>query len=217
MLERSGTLPGTAAGAGRSIPRHSVRPVLPPELRYHPFLNRTGARCDIFDHTVNVYGRDPVTGFARRVIDNIGVQYGLQALNNGVLSAEEFLDLNDKIGGYDADGNLVPSRAVADLQAVRAAYQTGRITYGGGGLAKIPIIDFRGYADLSERGDVHLKYHSFSLRERLKAANQTTANEVMLVAGAQSPTSQAVQAFALLKMDEWLTNLMRDTSSIRDR
>jgi hypothetical protein len=126
---------------------------------------------------------------------------------------DEFLDLNAKIGGYDNDGNIVPGRAVADAQALRAAYQTGRITYGGGGLAKLPIIDFRGYVDLTDRGDVHLKYHSFSLRERLKTANHTTENEVMLVASGQNPTSHAVQAYALAKMDEWLTNLMRDSSN----
>jgi hypothetical protein len=204
---------GIAGGAGRINPSTFCPAVLPPELRYHPILNRTGARCDIFDHNVNVYGRDPSTGFARRVIDNTGVQYGLQALNDGVLRVDEFLDLNAKIGGYDNDGNIMPGRAIADVQALRAAYQTGRITYGGGGLAKLPIIDFRGYVDLTDRGDVHLKYHSFSLRERLQTANHTTANEVMLVASGQSPTSHAVQAYALAKMDEWLTNLMRDSSN----
>jgi hypothetical protein len=204
---------GTASGAGRINPTKFCPPVLPFELRYHPVLNRAGARCDIFDHNVNVYGRDPATGFARRVIDNVGVQYGLAALNGGSITVAQFLDLNDEIGGYDNDGNIIASRAVADLQAVRAAYQTGRITYAGGGLSRVPIIDFRGYADLSPRGDVHLKYHSYSLRERLKAANGTAANEVMLVAGAQSPASHAVQLYAIAKMDEWLTNLAGDTST----
>jgi hypothetical protein len=203
---------GTAAGAGRINPTKFCPPVLPVALRYDPVLNRGGARCDIFDHNVNVYGRDPLTGFARRPIDNVGVQYGLAALNSGIISEAQFLDLNEKIGGYDNDGNIIPARAAADLQAVRAAYQTGRITYGGGGLATIPIIDFRGYSDLTPRGDVHLKYHSYSLRERLKAANGSAANEVMLVIGSQSPASLTVQLYAIAKMDEWLTNLAKDTS-----
>src|SRR6185436_5967249 len=50
---------------------------LPVAMRYHPVTNRRGARCEIYDHTVNVYGRDPKTGFARRALDNVGVQYGL--------------------------------------------------------------------------------------------------------------------------------------------
>jgi hypothetical protein len=203
---------GTAAGAGRINPATFCPPVLPVELRYDPLLNRAGARCDIFDHAANVYGRDPVTGFARRAIDNTGVQYGLAALNAGAVTTAQFLDLNEKIGGYDQDGNIVSSRAVADLAAVRAAYQTGRITYAGNGLARLPIIDFRGYSDRTERGDVHLKYHSFSLRERLKAANGAAANEVVLLAEAKTPASYAVQEYALAKMDEWLTNLAKDTS-----
>ena len=39
--------------------------------------NPEGARCDVYDHAVNMYGRDPQTGFARRPLDNVGVQYGL--------------------------------------------------------------------------------------------------------------------------------------------
>ena len=202
----------TAFGAGRIHPSKFCPEALPPELRYDPVLNRAGARCDIFDHTVNVYGRDPVTGFARRVIDNVGVQYGLGALNKGIITPAQFLDLNEKIGGYDNDGNIVATRAVADLQAVRAAYQTGRITNGGGGLASLPIIDYRVYMDLGERGDVHLKYHSFALRERLQAANGTTANEVMLVVP-PGTGSRAVHDYAITKMDEWLTNLTNDTSN----
>jgi hypothetical protein len=69
------------------------------------------------------------------------------------------------------------------------------------------------YTDLTARGDVHLKYHSFSLRERLRAANGDTANVVMLLVGPQGPASHRVQLYALAKMDEWLTNLANDTSS----
>lgn len=200
---------GISNGAGRIHPTKFCPPELPLELRYHPVNNRGGARCDIFDHTVNVYGRDPVTGFARRAIDNTGVQYGLAALNAGAITPTQFLELNEKIGGYDNDGNLIPSRAIADPQALRAAYQTGRVTFGGNGLARVPIIDFRGYTDQTEKGDVHQKYHSFSFRERLRAANGSAANSVMLVA---APPSRNVQDYAVAKMDEWLTNLSRDTS-----
>jgi hypothetical protein len=203
---------GPADTAGRIHPTKFCPPTLPVELRYHPTLNRAGARCNIFDHTVNVYGRDPVTGFARRAIDNTGVQYGLTALNTGAITPAQFLDLNEKIGGYDNDGNLVPARAAADPLALRAAYQTGRVTFAGNGLARLPIIDFRAYTDLTSKGDVHQKYHSFSLRERLRAANGTAANTVMLVAPS-GPRGQAVHDLAVTKMDEWLTNLAKDTSN----
>tara|TARA_R110002110_G_scaffold362241_1_gene572051 strand:+ start:132443 stop:134737 length:2295 start_codon:yes stop_codon:yes gene_type:complete len=52
-----------------------------------------------FADLINIYGRAE-DGFARRNWDNIGVQYGLQALRDGNISAEEFLDLNYNIGSW---------------------------------------------------------------------------------------------------------------------
>jgi hypothetical protein len=201
-----------AAQARRINPMVFCPPDLPQSKRYDPVNNPGGARCDVFDHTVNVYGRDPATGFARRPIDNLGVQYGLAALNAGTINATQFLDLNEKIGGYDHDGNLVATRAVADLLALRAAYQTGRLTHGGGGLSRVPILDLRGYRDQAPAGDMHLKFHSFSFRERLRRANGTVANEVLLVGGA---SFSGLAQYGLEKMDEWLTSLEKDTSSDR--
>ena len=51
--------------------------------RYHPDTNPSGVRATVYDHTVNVYGVNPATGFAGRPLDNVGVQYGLSALNAG--------------------------------------------------------------------------------------------------------------------------------------
>ena len=211
------TIAQTAPGADRIKARGVCPPDLPPSMRYDPVTNRTGARCDVFDHTINVYGRDPDTRFARRPIDNTGVQYGLAALNAGVISVEQFLDINEHIGGYDNDGSYVASRSLADPQAVRAAYETGRVTNGGGGLASVPIIDSRNYLDMRAAGDLHLKYHSFGLRERLQRANGETSNEVLLVA-AERPHAM-FEAYTIAKMDEWLTNLTDDKSSdnIRDK
>lgn len=201
------TIAGTAASAGRINASAFCPKELPVEQRYHPERNPHGTRCDIFDHTVNVYGRDPATGFARRAIDNTGVQYGLQALKDRKLSVDEFLNLNEKIGGYDNDGNMVPQRSAGNLDAIRAAYQTGRMTYGGNGLARVPIIDVRSYLDMRRGGDVHLKYHTFALHERLRAANGSTANKVILVAPESGAIPEQVTAFAIAKMDEWLTTL----------
>jgi hypothetical protein len=187
---------------------------LPKSQTYDLVANRTGVRCDVFDHTVDVFGRDPATGYARRPVDNIGLQYGLEALNAGVISTAQFLDLNQNVGGYDNDGNIVPIRSVADPLALRAAYQKGQVTNGGLGLAKLPIVDVRPFRDLlPPEGDIHMKFHSFSLRERLLKANGTFANEVLLV----GPVSRNLQmdVYAVEKMDEWLTRLAKDTSSDR--
>ncbi|HLW77862.1 MAG TPA: DUF6351 family protein [Bryobacteraceae bacterium] len=202
--------------AAKQAPRVNPSVFCPPELaaglRYNAASNPRGARCDVFDHTVNVYGRDPVTGFARRPLDNVGVEYGLAALNAGKINVQQFLDLNAQVGGFDNDGNLVERRATADPRALRAAYRTGRVTSGRGGLGAIPIIDVRAYRDQTPAGDFHLKYHSFSLRERLRRANGTVANEVMLT-GAIGNTK--LSQYALEKLDEWVTRIQQDTSSDR--
>jgi hypothetical protein len=103
----------------------------------------------------------------------------------------------------------VRDRATGDPEAIAAAYRTGRLTSGQGGLSGVPIIDVRPYRDQMPNGDFHLKFHSFSLRERLRKANGGFANEVMLTASA---TDRSVTAYATAKMDEWLTNLEKDSS-----
>jgi hypothetical protein len=206
---------GRLRDVSEEVARINPSGVCPAQLqksqRYDAVSNRSGARCDIFDHAISVYGRDPETGFARRPIDNVGVQYGLEALNSGKITTGQFLDLNQNIGGYDNDGNIASSRSVADPMALRAAYQTGRVTRGDIGLARLPIIDVRPYRDMLPNGDVHLKVHSFSLRERLLKANGTFDNDVLLV-GPVSLTGQMGE-YAMAKMDEWLTNLGKDTSA----
>lgn len=204
--------------ASRIDPTKACPPALAKEQRYDPVANRHGARCDVFDHTVNVLGRDPATGFARRPLDNTGVQYGLAALNAGVITPAQFLDMNETVGGYDNDGKVVAARAVADPQALHAVYQTGRVVNGGLGLGQLPIIDVRPYRDGLPAGDVHLKFHSFSLRARLQRANGSFANDVLLVGPApaqgQNPGSTpSWDLYAIQKMDEWLTNLSKDTSA----
>ena len=111
-------------------------PALEP-LRYNS-SNPDGIRATVYDHTVNVYGVDPSTGFAARPLDNYGVQYGLDVLNRGQITTAQFLSLNRDVGGYDADLNHVPQRHRANPTAARRAVDTGRILYGGAGLATTP-------------------------------------------------------------------------------
>jgi hypothetical protein len=196
---------------GRINPSALCPSSLPPAEIFNPVSNRSGARCDVFDHAVNIYGRDPRTGFARRPVDNVGVQYGLAALNSGAITLEQFLDLNQNIGGYDNDGNPSTVRSVADPMALRAAYQSGRMVNGGLGLGKLPIIDVRPYRDTLPGGDMHQKFHSFSLRARLQKTNGNFDNEVMLVG--PPPLTVQMGDYAIKEMDEWLTALGKDNSA----
>ncbi|MCZ4317216.1 DUF6351 family protein [Comamonadaceae bacterium G21597-S1] len=191
--------------------------IVPNNVRYDPVTNPTGARPTFFDHNVNTYGKD-ANGFARRALDNVGVQYGLVALNAGDITKDQFLDLNEKIGGVDIDFNFTPGRTVADPIALRAAYQTGKVTNGGGGLAMIPVLDVDGsYADYAVNGNVHLKFQHFSVRERVRNANGNADNYVMW-SGAHGTSASAV-GLALVAMDAWLANIVNDAApgSVRDK
>ncbi len=152
-------------------------PVVPLGLRYDPLTNPTGARPTVFDVARNIYGRAPVTGFGLRPFDNVGVQYGLGALNSGVISVAQFLDLNERIGGYDDDANFVAPRTIGDLGAIRRAYQGGITLGGGGGLASIPVFDTSALFDDDQL--YHYQHHHFAVRERMRKANGNTGNHVM--------------------------------------
>jgi hypothetical protein len=154
------TLVINAAGAiaPSGAPRNNCR--LPAALVYDPVTNPTGTRCGDVDLAAAVWGT--TTGIApgsRRALktgDNVGIQYGLKALLAGAITAEEFVTLNEKIGGADADSNATAARSVADLPALDIAYRSG-IVSSGQNLGKLPIIDSRGY---DEQG-IHYIWRSF--------------------------------------------------------
>ncbi len=153
--------------------------LLDKSLVYHPVTNPGGARCTIQDVNANNLGRDQATGFARRPLDNEGLQYGLLALRQGRISSSQFLDVNARIGGYDIDGNLVPQRSVADAATLARAYERGRILSGGGGLASVPIMQARVWAEPA--GDIHTAYNDVQLRAKLLQANGRADNQVVWV------------------------------------
>jgi len=148
------------------------------------------------------------------------VQYGLVALNAGAITKQQFLDVNQNIGGYDNNGVYVPTRTEGDRVALRIAYETGRVTYGGRGMRTTPIIDYRGYADQPENGnEVHSRFHSFAMRARLDKVNGNHHNQVMLIEdGVSAGTTglfgdtSPVLSHALTQMDEWVSNVLSDSS-----
>lgn len=148
---------------------------LPIEAIYDPEANPDGARCTLQDSNVNVFGVDPRTGFARRPLDNVGVQYGLGALLDGSITFDQFLRLNENVGGYDIDGNLVPERMRADEAALRHVASTGRVNVGGGDALRVPMIVVNNYSDPT--GDIHDRWRAFSIRERLARALAGTTGE----------------------------------------
>ncbi|HEY6389695.1 MAG TPA: DUF6351 family protein [Bryobacteraceae bacterium] len=184
-----------------------------PELVYDPVKNPKGARCTTWDTNVATYGRDPATGYARQAMDNIGVQYGLNALNGGRISKREFIELNRGIGGFDRDGVRRDERIAADLEALKMAYVAGRINSGAGGLSSIPILHYRSYNDAL--GDIHDHVRDFVMRERLRKANGGFANQVIWVyPNGNRPIAGKVTRLAIETMSQWLDTHVKPAAAV---
>lgn len=182
--------------------------VVPPAQIFDPVTNPDGIRCTVWDSMVNVYGRDPATGHARRTLDNVGVQYGLGALNDGAIGIGAFLDLNEGIGGYDDDGEIRAQRSVADPEALATAYRTGRVNRTLGGYRDVPVLDIRSYVD--DEINVHQYINTYRLRARLDAAGGHE-NQVMWRAKG-GPNVNAMNDAALTTLADWMDAIAADDS-----
>lgn len=187
---------------------------------YDAATNPDGVRCTLPDINVNALGTDPETGFAQRALDNVGVAYGLEALNDGVISVDEFLDLNAAVGGYDIDGKIIPERTVATDSALATTFRVGALT-NGAALRDIPIILRNIYLDPA--GDIHTRVWPFDIRERMRTADGKDAPNLLLwtdpgiggtealvgsVSGQLTGANRSVEA-----IDAWLTAGTRPASA----
>jgi hypothetical protein len=182
---------------------------------YDPVKNPKGVRCTMQEMRANIYGRDPKTGFARKPQDNVGIQYGLAALNSGTINVDEFLELNEKIGGNDIDGNFIPQRSVGDPIALKAIYASGLMNSGGGGLANVPILHTRSYTDAI--GDIHSRERDLTIRARLEKALGRSDHQVIWVGPLRErgQTGGAdIAALSLDTMNKWLDAIVADPAPL---
>ncbi|MEZ6029130.1 MAG: DUF6351 family protein [Hyphomonadaceae bacterium] len=213
-----GLTPGTCAAWERSFVRTIQAAfadgcgIADKTLVYDPKRNPKGVRCTTQEMRVNIYGRDPKTGFARRPIDNVGLQYGLKALNDKVISVDEFLQLNEKIGGNDVDGGFSSKRTLGDEAAIKAIYASGLFNTYGGGLAIVPIIHYRGYTDAL--GDIHDRHRDLTIRARLEKATGRSDNQVIWVGPPRAEGVANLGVEALNVMTDWLDALAADPTPL---
>jgi hypothetical protein len=187
---RTDPVPGRVDFPGySSAPFNSIVPV---GVRYDPVTNKTGIRGTVYDASKNIYGIDLGTGFALRPFDNVGVQYGLAALNGGSITVEQFLVLNERIGGYDQDANYVSARTVGNPGAMTRAQQSGLQLGGNGGLASIPVFDVTGI--YNDDAGYHYQWFHFAQRDRMSQMNGNADNHVMW-RGNPVPAAPAWDAF----------------------
>lgn len=178
---------------------------VPDEDRYDPVNNRDGVRCTIQDANVNIYGRDPATGFAYRPLDNVGVQYGLSALNTGAINFAEFLDLNRNIGGLDIDGRFTRDQEQAPAASRHAmAPEIAALTYrvggviGRGALSETPVLDLAPYLDLIPVANIHEAIRPFTVRARLDEYDGQHVTQALW-------RGVVTQADAYPAIEEWFT------------
>lgn len=195
-----------AAGAGSLFdPSAGCDPAADPAAIYDAATNPGGVRCTLQDANVNQLGRMPGAALAQRPLDNVGVQYGLVAFNEGTITFEQFARLNEAVGGIDLDGAAQPARHAADPTAVQAAYETGRVSTGVGDQRKVPIIDVDRFDD--PEGAPLDRFRAFALRDRLTlgASAGTVPSFQIWTRDAPAPTAgpEAVAA-----VDDWATRLV---------
>jgi hypothetical protein len=191
-----------------------------------------------WNDVVNVYGRDPATGYARSTWDNVGVQYGLAALARGDITPAEFLDLNASVGGWKQPQDTVqegcPFIAAAcpsdvdpwsarnitqpDQNGVRprteGSVEAMRAAYRSGlvfdGRLDLPVIDWRHYLDGDL--DMHNARQSFASRQRVVDRTGTSANQVVWFTDARPAAAFDQTPMALAVMDTWLGNIRANPS-----
>ena len=146
---------------------------IPAEAIYDPNENPTGVRCTLQDSLANLLPRSADTGHVASHVDNVGIEYGRDALVASVISVDQFLELNERIGSYQPDGEILDGRRAADPAVVEHVYATGRVNQGGGSNRTVPTIDNDLYSDFAF--DIHDRFRTFSIRERHRLANSETA------------------------------------------
>jgi hypothetical protein len=186
---------------------------------YNAQTNPGGVRCSIADLNRNLLGlRGPDVwsaaekkighGFTGLPIDNVGVQYGLDAVRQGQITAAQFVDLNAHIGGADIDVNPTPNRLVADQPALANAYRTGLINETNN-LDRTAIIDCRG----PDPGAAHDSYRAFAVRARLDREHGTHANQLIWEGAAPIIGDSQCNLTSFIAMDRWLAAVDKDSSN----
>ncbi len=232
---------GTAPGSSECIP--AWRGLTPLSMNPHygqvreqqkmvPADIMANVQWTHYDDLKNIYGVD-ADGQARVMWDNVGVQYGLQALVEGLITAEEFLKLNAKIGGWKHPKDMVQegfpflgdptpdnfdpwsSRNMTLAQGDEPAPRTtGDIlainaAYNSGmvfdGQLDIPMIDWRHY--LEHVLDMHNTHQSFSGRQRIINKMGHADNQVVWFTDARPEEAFDQTPQALEVLHEWVMNI----------
>ncbi|GAB3760142.1 DUF6351 family protein [Ramlibacter monticola] len=213
-----------AAGLVVTLPARTNNCELPNDAVYDPADPAKAAlpRCNAWSWAESIWGRVPGSVAANDTRDNEGVQYGLKALLSGAITPEEFVVVNEAVGGTDRDSTPRAARSSADLPALRTAYRAG-IVASGRQLANTAIIDMRGWDDSNitvPPGQVagvnpipiHHQWYSFAVRDRLVREAGDADNQALWRFASTGLTPPGTMFLdGLDAMDQWLLSLVADT------
>ncbi|MBI59234.1 MAG: hypothetical protein CMN83_12345 [Spongiibacter sp.] len=195
------------------------------EERFDQDTNPSGVRCDVLTFMQNMIGpreqfpaedprdrwsqieKDLGYAFSGFPLGNEGVQYGLTALQQGLISPAKFLALNTNIGGLDPSLNVTAERLKPDYPALPNAYRTG-ILNTIVNMDTVPIINMTG----PDPGLAHDAVHGYWVRWRLEREfghrdNFVHWGGITPLVGDLSYMNQS-----LLAMASWLDAIEQDTS-----
>lgn len=193
------------------------------EARYHPDTNPSGARCDVLTFMRNIVGprqRFDLNGndrwsanevllgqgFAGFPLGNQGVQYGLGALQSGLITPAQFLALNVNIGGVDTDLNVTSQRLAPDTPALPNAYRSG-ILNTIVNMDTVAIINMTG----PDPGAAHDSVHGYWVRWRLEREFGHRDNFVHWGGATPLIGNPSFMNDALFAMATWLDAVEADT------
>ncbi len=189
--------------------------------RYDPATNPDGVRCDVLSYMINVLGPRPRhvwtpierqngRGWAGMPFSNVGVQYGLRALQSGAITADQFVALNAAVGGLSiVDLSPTANRLRADTRALRNAYRSGAFNQANN-LDQVAIINLGG----PDPGLAHDYSHAWFMRARLEREQGHLGNYVMWFGPTPILGDPSFAPDSFLAMDRWLASVERDRRRI---
>jgi hypothetical protein len=187
-----------------------------------------------WDDVRNVYGVD-AAGYGRSTWDNVGVQYGLEALQDGKITPAEFLHLNATVGGWKESKDMVQEGCpfISALCSNPAQFdpwsRRQMLLSPDGGATPAPRKEgdlqairaayehglvFRGDIDipiidwrhyLERELDMHNAHQSFAARQRMLNFDGDASNGVIWFTDGPRVFDQTPQALAVI--DEWMANI----------